>query len=600
MHIFKNRSLLQNKNAASKGLLRDKIIFVVSLSIFVPTISFLFYIYAFINDYFYDNYVNVTIEQTISHLEDSVINNLRIIENSYRVITANQHIRESLYNHRISEPSYYNDQLTKLNIETELKYIMSNDFALTQNLIDSVFIISDPDHYYYILSNYLPNKPLIDSTMLFYEDHIEDELIIRYIPEYNALYYMKSLDDHVTDEHLGKVIIGINMEVLSGSFGSLKHEDWHTIIFDSNDTYYFNTDKTLIGTKANTINKKHSLLKETTAINYNDKTYLAASQHIKDLDYDLVTYIPAAYFDKNLWRFFPSYLYFIVLTLLLSTIVGIYAISHITIPLKQITKKIADISHSNFKTKMPSYKYKELNDLSIEYNRMIEQIQYLFNEVYEKHLLIRESELKALHAQINPHFIFNVLESITWEARINDNETIEKMVTALGQLLRNNLSFTDQQMFTIEQELEYINFYLYLQHVRFSDRLSYNIQFESDELLEYNIPKFTIQTFVENAVIHGLEKQVEKGMISIDITTHNHELIIIVKDNGTGFNVSQLDLDNHKYNRHIGLKNVDQRIKLLYGATYGFTIESYPTKGTTATIRLPIDRGTTNDQSNGY
>ncbi|QUI23183.1 sensor histidine kinase [Vallitalea pronyensis] len=595
MHVFKNSSRSQHKNITSKGLLRDKIILIVSLSIVVPTFFFLFYIYTFVNDYIYNNYVNDTIEHTMSHLEDSVIHHLRIIENSYRVITSNQYIRENLYNHQVLEPSYYHDQLTKLNIETELNYMMSNDIAHTRNLIDSVFIISDPHHYYYILSSYLPNKPLIESTMTFYKNHMEDASIIRYIPEYNALYYMKSLEDYVTGEHLGKVIIGINMDELSGSFGSLKHDNWHTMIFDANNTYYFNTHKNLIGTAANTTHKKHALLKKATAVKYNSKKYLATSHHIKDLDYNLLMYIPATYFDRNLWKFFPSYVYFIVFTLLLSTIVGIYAINHITIPLGQLTKNIADISDNNFKSKMPSFKYKELNDLSIAYNRMIEQIQYLFNEVYEKQLLIRESELKALHAQINPHFIFNVLESITWEARSTDNETIEKMVTALGQLLRNNLSFTDQQMFTIEQELEYISFYLYLQQVRFSDRLSYTIQIESDDLLAYTLPKFTIQTFVENAVIHGLEKQSKKGIITINLTTSNDELVITVKDNGVGFHVNQLDLNNPQHNSHIGLKNVRQRMTLLYGATYGFTLESYPNKGTTATIKLPIDRRITHD-----
>lgn len=575
---------------AGKEILRNKIILVVSLSIIVPTAFFLIYIYAFVNDYFYSNYVDVTLEQTTSHLEDSVVSNLRIIENSYHVITSNQNIRENLYNHSIAEDSYYSDQLTKLNIETELKYIMSTDFAITKNLIDSVFVISDPDHYYYVLSNYLPNEPLIDSMLDFYESNEQtDDIVIQYIPDYDALYYMKPLEDHITGQHLGRVIIGINADTLAGSFGTSDQEDWHSVIFDGHEVYRFNTDPSLIGSTVDETTYRHSYLTETTELETKGGKYITLSKYISDLDYTLITYIPSAYFDKDIWQLFPNYLYFIVITVLLSTIVGIYSINHITVPLKTITKKIADVSHSDFKEKMPPYRYRELNDLSVEYNRMIDQINYLFNEVYEKQLLARDSELKALHAQINPHFIFNVLESITWEARMSENEEIEQMVTALAQLLRNNLSFTDKELFTIEQELDYISFYLYLQKVRYQDRLSYNIDLASDDLLAMSLPKFSIQTLVENAVIHGLENKEVGGHIDITLRNTKRTLIIIVSDNGCGFDARQLDLSDTTNDSHIGLKNVNQRIRLLYGNDYGITLSSLVGKGTTATITMPLD-----------
>ena len=553
------------------------------------------YMYTFINDYFYTTYIDNTLNQSTSHLEDSVVNNLRIIENSYYLISSNQDIREYLYYQKNNEASYYNDQYVKLNIETELKYIMGADYAFNQNLIESVFVFSDEDHYYSVLSNYLPNESLLNSTVAFYKDHqLENQDILEYKSAFNTIFYLKTLKDYITGEELGKIIVGVNYEVLKGAYEFNDNIGWSSVIFDTNGISRFNTEAKLIGKEVSDDIKLHSSYSDTRVVTIENTSYFSVNEYVNDLNFRLVNYIPKNYFEKGFWNFLPNYVYFILLSILISMIAGIYFVSSVTEPLQSITTHIAETSKSNFHKKMPSYKYKELNDLSIVYNQMIDQIQYLFNEVYEKQLLVRESELKALHAQINPHFIFNVLESITWEARMSDNEKIEQMTTALGQLLRSSLSFTNQEKYSIEQELEYVNFYLYLQSVRFPDRLSYEIQFESDNILHYFLPKFSIQTLVENAIIHGIETKTEHGSLNIRIEETDKDIFISVEDNGIGFDSSHLELDHLKNDRllngqHIGLQNINQRIKLLYGKNYGITINSTIGVGTTANITIPKD-----------
>lgn len=574
--------------------LRNKIIMIVLISILLPTVFFFIYIYTFVSDYFYTHYVDTSISQATSHLEDSIVTNLRILENSYHLLLSNQSIRENLYIQEHTESSYYNDQLVKLNIETELKYIMGNDFAFNSGLIESVFIFSNSDSYYALLFDYLPDEILLNYNLDFYTLYKQqNEDIIRYNDHNKTIYYMKTIDDYITGKTLGKVLIGVDFEALKGEYESDDYHDWISVIYDNDGIYRFNTNPNSIGLPVSEDVQEHAAYKQTTRIISNNEPYLVLSEHINDLDLTLINYAPTQYFGRDFWSLLPDYVYFIILSVLISIVVGIYSVSYITEPLEKITLTIADVSNSNFKAKMPMYKYKELNDLSIVYNKMIDQIQYLFNEVYEKQLLVQESELKALHAQINPHFIFNVLETITWEARISENEKIEQMITALAQLLRSNFSFTNQEKYVIEHELDYINFYLYLQTVRFVERLTYTIDISSDNLLQLYIPKFSIQTLVENAIIHGIEKKTGNSHLTIKVEELDQELLVLVKDDGIGFDPTILDFSDHKRpspNQHIGLQNVDRRIKLLYGDHYGIRIDSIIGQGTTAQILIPKDK----------
>ena len=567
---------------------------IVLISMTIPTIFFLIYTYTFVNDYFYSNYVETTLSQSNRHLEDSIGTNLRMIENTYSRITSNQHIRENLYFRQHNEPSYYNEQLVKLNVETELKYVLGNDFAFNRNLIKSVVVFSDPENYYYLLSNYLPNQSLLDDAIRFYSSSPSSEDRIQYFSDYDTIYYMKSINDYVTNEELGKIVVGINYSVLKGEYASIDTTGGISSIFDQNNIYRYHTDPSLIGKDVDNKTLRHGTYSNTTNVTLGEAAYIVQAQHENYLNLTLLNYVQAQYFTKDFWSLFPNYLYFILLSVMISLFVGIYSVSHVTEPLKRITQTIENISDSDFKAKMPTYKYRELNDLSIVYNKMIDKIQYLFKEVYEKQLLVRESELKALHAQINPHFIFNVLETITWEARISENEKIEQMVTSLAQLLRSSLSFTNQEKYSIEQELEYVSFYLYLQTMRFEDRLSYEIKFDSDELLAYYLPKYSIQTLVENAIIHGIESKTDHSHISITVEKIENDLLIMVKDDGVGFDEDITDTikdydQRQPTQKHIGLKNVTQRIKLLYGEAYGITLTSQSGMGTTARIRIPKD-----------
>jgi two-component system sensor histidine kinase YesM len=244
--------------------------------------------------------------------------------------------------------------------------------------------------------------------------------------------------------------------------------------------------------------------------------------------------------------------------------------------------------------KMPGFSTTELNDISSTYNKMTDEIDHLINQVYEKQYLLAEAELQSLHSQVNPHFLFNVLENINWEARIAKNEKIYEMTTALGSLLRSTISYGKKEKILLSDELQLVSQYMKLQQMRFGDKISYGIDVD-DMLLDCHVPCFCIQTLIENSVIHGLEKKRGSGSVNVKAACDNTDLNITVSDDGNGFDVSTINLNLPREeaggNRpHLGLYNTHKRIRLLYGDNYGLSISSAPGTGTTVVIHIPADR----------
>jgi len=179
---------------------------------------------------------------------------------------------------------------------------------------------------------------------------------------------------------------------------------------------------------------------------------------------------------------------------------------------------------------------------------------------------------------------------------MTNNENIYKMVTSLGQFLRANISMSSREKITIGEELQYIDFYLYLKKMRFGDRLDTCISVEDDSIKRYHLPKLCIQPLVENAVIHGLEGKRGKCLITVKIIKEYEAIRFEVSDNGIGFDTGSISLDasetityRKKGHTSIGLYNSNKRIKLMYGDEYGLSIQSEIGKGTFVIVKIPFD-----------
>lgn len=202
-----------------------------------------------------------------------------------------------------------------------------------------------------------------------------------------------------------------------------------------------------------------------------------------------------------------------------------------------------------------------------EYNLLLANIQKLTKDIEEKENSKRIFELKALQSQINPHFIYNIFETIIWLIEFEENEKAIEVIKSLGNMLRITLNI-DKDFISFKEELEHIKSYLDIQKTRYDDKFEYNITIPSN-LYDLKVPKMILQPIVENSIYHGIKNIKEKGLISIESEIVDDTLLIYVKDNGNGLSDK---VENGTKLGGIGMKNVDQRIKILCGEEYGIQI----------------------------
>ena len=282
-----------------------------------------------------------------------------------------------------------------------------------------------------------------------------------------------------------------------------------------------------------------------------------------------------------------------IIIIFISLIIGIilvilYISNKLVSPLYTIVLKMKQVGKGDFKTKLDTYEIVELNEISISFNEMTDKISHLIKEVYEAGFLIKEARIKYLQAQINPHFMFNVLSMIAIRLKLNKDEELYKMVQAFAGLMRGKLFRKDEIEIRINEEIEIAEFYLYLSKERFKNKVSYEINWEDEKLKTLFIPKLCIEPVVENAMIHGIEPKDDRGYINVKIEQQNNEVLLItVADNGVGFDKDKVISGEKEGSPKVGLMNINRLINNLYGSEYGIEVESKIGKGTKVIIKLP-------------
>lgn len=277
---------------------------------------------------------------------------------------------------------------------------------------------------------------------------------------------------------------------------------------------------------------------------------------------------------------------FFVVALILKKIASI-----ITKPLENLTKSMEIVEDGNF---IGAKKYLETNDrqdeiglLTEEFRVMLDKIDNLIHENYTKQILIKDTKYKMLQAQINPHFLYNTLNSINWMIRAKKNDEAAQMTVALGMILRSALS--KEQFFTLEEEINILKRYITIQEFRYQKRVSFIL--DSHTTGSYVIPHMTIQPLVENSIYHGVEKMLTPCTIAISIREEKERIQIQVSDDGPGMTEKELkavrsfsaDTQGHGY----GLKNIYERLMMAFDVEADFEINSSSGEGTTVTIRIP-------------
>ena len=235
---------------------------------------------------------------------------------------------------------------------------------------------------------------------------------------------------------------------------------------------------------------------------------------------------------------------------------------------------------------------REVRELSDSFSHMVGRIQQLMSTVREEEVNLRKTELKALQAQINPHFLYNTLDSIAWMCEQERSADAVNMVHALARLFRISIS-KGHELIPIAREIEHAESYLQIQKYRYKNQFTYEFQVDP-ECLGYYCNKITLQPIIENAIVHGLDLMVDEGLITIQVCQDGEDILFRVTDNGVGMSPEQVDsiLDREPTDRSgIGIRNVDNRLKIYFGKGYGLRITSELDVGTCVEIRMPKIKG---------
>lgn len=265
--------------------------------------------------------------------------------------------------------------------------------------------------------------------------------------------------------------------------------------------------------------------------------------------------------------------------------------SIITRPLEMLVRSMQVVETGDFQSAklMPvdSERNDEVGLLTKEFQLMLDKIDVLLRENYEKQLLLKDTKYKMLQAQINPHFLYNTLNAIHWMIRAKENEKAGRMIVELGSLLR--ASFDENPYTTVEEELAMLKNYLVIQQYRYEDRARFTVKQEG-EPGQYIMPRMTLQPLVENAIFYGADMMGDICYIDITVTEENENILFEIKDNGPGMTPQELEavrkLEVKPKGHGIGVKNIYERLGITY-ETFEFQIESTVGKGTTIYIRVP-------------
>ncbi len=581
---------------------RHKIVWAVVVLILLPMALAGFYFYWSIASVLTRD-ANDNLTQLINQTNDNIENSFKIIDTTSLHFLSNKTVRSLSTGDMSLDGDFYKLFINKSEIEEDLKYSLMFNNAWDMKLISTAYVFLNEDTFCYILRSQPNIQAVTDNNITVYKKINGSKIRGKeLVPPSNAdrtIYFTRIVSNVNTPQQRLVMLFGTDEGELFKKYSELLTFPGSMVyITDDRGVIYSSSDRNRLG---GAVEPSILSLKDKSGVSevtLGGITYFVEFKKVGETGLNFIAGIPKNQVLSKLSQSMKNYIVILLLIVLISIIAGIILSLRFTRFIRDLLQIINKVKVGNYEAKMPYYKDLELNLLSNTFNNMTDEIKYLINQVYEKQLLLKETEFKFLQSQMNPHFLFNTLITIGYKARLSKDESVYQMVTSLTELLRAGIYTTSQAKIPIRQELEFIKFYLYLQKMRFEDKLEYAIHVSDDSILDFLIPKLSIEPLVENAVVHGLEKKMEKGTVRLSICRKNDSVCFEVIDDGAGFEIGNIDLDDNetilrrkKGHNSIGLMNTHKRIRLIYGEPYGIRIESRLNQGSTVMVNIPVDRG---------
>lgn len=561
-----------------------------------------------------NSYVNDIIQLTMQPLyNNDILSILRKINNNYN--TFKDQKKSSFY--EADEKNSYNEN--RIVLEDEDKEITNyvNSIKEYKRHIHSVFLFDENgDSLYYSLKNGQLDKAYNSYTeswfkqtkLLFGQPVVSGATaipnILPHLP--NKINYdftvSRAIKDNNAIDVLGYISIFSDVSVLKNICTEIKSVNGERIIvLDSKNSIVYDIDENNISKNIADKSAGLALLKNkkleigNRMLEIEGKNYLLMVNNITSPDWKLVRIIPENTLYLSTESVQSKLIFIIILFTLISLIMSISISYGITKPLKKLIKSMKLIEKGDLSIRFKTKYNDEIGQLGNGFNNMIGEIERLINDVYITNIRKKEAELNALQAQINPHFIYNTLESIRMMAKINNEPDTAYMISILGNLLRYSIH-TRNQVVSLKEEFEHLKNYIILQNHRFENKYELLIDIP-EELYNIEIIKLVFQPIVENAIYYAYDSFEGKAVILITAYRRDEMIVFKVEDKGMGMTVKQLESLNESINdftngkkekRGIGLRNVNERIKLYYGENYGVKISSKLKSGTIVKLEIPV------------
>lgn len=368
------------------------------------------------------------------------------------------------------------------------------------------------------------------------------------------------------------------------------------LLANSENEIISSTDEAMIGEQIPFVDQ---LKKETSQIlEWNDAEQLVTMTQFPVNDWNLIAVIPYKQATHNINSIFTNVFLLLFLSFILFLIILVLLMNRITFPLKELNRSVRKVQQGDLSFQVDVHSQDEVGQLATSFNDMIVRINEIFEEVKQTELRKRQAELAMLQSQINPHFLFNVLNSIRMKSLKANDEESAQMLLSLSKLLRATIGSTNE-MIPFKEELELINDYIQLMNKRQKNKMIWitDIMEGAESIV---VPRFIFQPIIENAIIHGLQQ--DEGVISMEAIIHNDTMRVMISDNGKGMSevtlkrlrqsiyANQTSIQSSSSFSSIGLANVNERLRLTYKSNSKITIESKEEMGTRVIIQIPIGR----------
>ena len=391
---------------------------------------------------------------------------------------------------------------------------------------------------------------------------------------------------------IATVIMSVDQKILSSICGNGTKEDPSiNFILNKEQRVVSYPDEDFTG---NAINPQLNIKEFVNVSGYLRNKNVALNQY-EDADTGWIFYnaYDRDYMLKDLTKTQGTQLGITVLLLVFALALIFYTVRNMDASVKSVVSGMQEVKNGNLDVVVPVQSFDEIGTIADNFNEMTVKVRELIREVTEAEENRKNAEIRALEAQINPHFLYNTLDSINWMAIEKEEYEISKMIRNLGVILRYSVNKSNQ-IVMIRELADWLEKYISLQQMRFNDAFSYRLNIEEETYTE-KVYKLLLQPFVENAIIHGFKEMESGGLLQIDIMAaeHGQGIIIIIEDNGAGMPQEMLKCFNNKEEaikdegKSIGLHNAFSRMNMYYGEKASWNVSSIEGMGTVITLRLP-------------